>query len=295
MMLFMTALLSFNFDFAVLDVKQAFLQSDPIHRDRGPILVTPCHGIPLPQDALMELQVAIYGLDDAPFQWRQTLIRFLRGLGMERSLLDACVWILRDSTGAPKQMALLDVDDLILAAAPQDLTVFQRAVQERFKIGKLDLSESEFCGQHLQTIPKQGSQPRMIHIHMEKYIVEKVQAIPLTRARKAQKSELLDQTEFEALRSLVFKFAWLARETRPELIGASSMLASRLRVATVQDILDSNHLVDYLKSTAKRPLKLHAIPTKDIHLITFSDAGGTLSKDSGTLDSSGQAQDTTQG
>eukprot|EP00971_Amphidinium_carterae_P259107 5141971-Amphidinium_carterae.1 len=295
LMMFMTTTLSLGFTFSVMDVKQAFLQSDPMHRDRGPILVTPCPGIPLPQDALMELQVAIYGLDDAPFQWRQTLVRFLRGLNMKRSLLDACWWIKRDGSGRPTQMALLDVDDLILAAPREALPAFQQAVQARFKIGKLEQEESEFCGRHIKSVHAHDGEPDMILIDMEKYIEEKVQEIPMSRTRKAQKNEPLTQSEFEELRSLVFKFAWLSRETRPELCGASSLMASRLRTATVQDIIDGNHLVSYLKVTSRRALRLHAIPTESMHFITFSDAGGTLGKESGLLDESGQAQDTTQG
>eukprot|EP00971_Amphidinium_carterae_P332453 6466624-Amphidinium_carterae.1 len=49
------------------------------------------------------------------------------------------------------------------------------------------------------------------------------------------------------------------------------------------------------KSTAQRALKLHAIAPRDMHFLTFSDAGGMLNKDSGLLDRAGQAQDTTQG
>eukprot|EP00971_Amphidinium_carterae_P289000 5738574-Amphidinium_carterae.1 len=264
-------------------------------RDRGPILVTPCPGIPLPPDALMELEVAIYGLDDAPFRWRQTLVKFLEGIGMQRALLDACWWVLRDTTGRPIQMALLDVDDLILAAPKETLPGFQKAVQTRFKVGKLEQEESEFCGRHIKLVHPREHEPAMILVDMEKYIEEKVQEIPMTKTRKAQKSELLSQSEFEELRSLVFKFAWLSRKSRPELSGTSSLMASRLRSATVQDLVDCNHLVAYLKATSKRALRLHAIPTDKMHFITFSDAGGTLGKESGMLDEEGQARDTTQG
>eukprot|EP00971_Amphidinium_carterae_P246779 4901190-Amphidinium_carterae.1 len=214
---------------------------------------------------------------------------------MQRSLLDACLWIKRDTSGTPTQLALLDVDDLILAPPKDSLAKFQQAVTGRFKVGKMETRETEFCGRHILATAARDGQPATIHIDMEKYIQEKLQPIALTRSRKAQKTDTLSQSEFEELRSLVFKFAWLARETRQELCGASSLLASRLRVATISDVLDSNHLVAYLKGTAKRALQLHAIPPGKIHFITFSDAGGTLNKDSGTLDSAGQAQDSTQG
>eukprot|EP00971_Amphidinium_carterae_P337510 6474353-Amphidinium_carterae.1 len=89
MMIFWQLAASMRLDLTILDIKQAFVQGLPLRRERGPILVQPCEGVPLPSTSLVELKVALYGLDDAPYQWRQTLLAEFRALGFERSLLDA--------------------------------------------------------------------------------------------------------------------------------------------------------------------------------------------------------------
>ena len=61
LMLFLQVTASLRFSFAVADIKQAFLQSDPLERSQGPILVEPCSGIPLAKGDIIELGVAVYG------------------------------------------------------------------------------------------------------------------------------------------------------------------------------------------------------------------------------------------
>ena len=83
-----------NLDMKLLfaDVKAAFAQADRLVRPRGRLFVEPCDGTPLERGDLIELVAPVYGLDDAPLRWFETIGQHLRRLGFIRSLLDPCVF-----------------------------------------------------------------------------------------------------------------------------------------------------------------------------------------------------------
>ena len=71
----------------LLDAKSAFCQGRKLRRRRGPIFATPCDGVGLQKDDLIELVCALYGLRDAPAEWRRTLCEALCGIGLRVSLV----------------------------------------------------------------------------------------------------------------------------------------------------------------------------------------------------------------
>ena len=79
-----------------VDVKAAFAQSDKLVRPRGRLFVEPCDGVPLEKNDFIELVQPVYGLDDAPLRWFETVTRFLRSMGLRKSLLDPCVYVQHD-------------------------------------------------------------------------------------------------------------------------------------------------------------------------------------------------------
>eukprot|EP00959_Pyramimonas_sp_CCMP1952_P136544 2857601-Pyramimonas_sp.AAC.1 len=89
-------------------------------------------------------------------------------------------------------------------------------------------------------------------IDQEKYILEEIRPLPLARGRLTRKDSPLDSSEFKALRSLVYKFNWVGRESRPEAAGVASILASRLKAPTTGDVSLANKLVKHLGTTASR-------------------------------------------
>ena len=97
---------------------------------------------------------------------------------------------------------------------------------------------------------------------------------------------------FEDFRSMLYKVNWVAHQTRPEAAGIVSILASRLKNATVHDISCLNKLISHLRSTASQPLVLHKFSNRDMVFIAASDAGGVDGKPVGKLDN---LQDTVQG
>ncbi|CAE7224876.1 unnamed protein product [Symbiodinium necroappetens] len=109
---------------------------------------------------------------------------------------------------------------------------------------RVEASDAEYAG---RLIEGKGDH---LAVSREKYIPEQVTAVPLTRERKRLQGEKLSPSKFEAFRSLVYKLNWLGRET-PEAAGAASIMASRLQVAIVQDVILVNQFVNHFRNTAK--------------------------------------------
>ena len=79
------------------DLKQAFMQSDPLTRAQGAILVRqPPGGLPgLERDQLILVVHGVYGLADAPLHWRKTLKSYLtETLNYKQSRLDPTIFTL---------------------------------------------------------------------------------------------------------------------------------------------------------------------------------------------------------
>ena len=249
------------------DVKNAFCQGDPLVRPAGPILVTPCEGLDVPQDALIELVAPVYGLDDAPLRWHQTVVGFLEQLGFHRSLLEPCLLLKREN-GSVTAMVLIEVDDLNLAAREDYMPELKEKLQSRFIFGKFEDNEADFAGRRVKKTSDK------VIMHQEKYIVEKIFPLNLSKGRASCKDSILEADEFEAFRSLLYRVNWLAHQTRPEAAGVVSILASRLRKPTIHDVCCLNKLVLHLRSSAQQSLTLHRFDNDKMIFIAASDAGG---------------------
>ena len=80
--------------------------------------------------------------------------------------------------------------------------------------------------------------------------MEELKTVPLDRGRRSLKSNPLTPSEFTLLRSGVYRLNWVAKETRPEISGTASILASRLNEATIEDVLTHNKAVQLMRDTA---------------------------------------------
>jgi len=111
---------SLGWTLEVADAKNAFCQSNRLSRPAGAIFCEPCQGLQLAPGELVELVAPVYGLNDAPLLWHRTLTEHLVSIGYEKSLLEPCLWVLRESDDAPRSIILIEVDDLIIASHPKD-------------------------------------------------------------------------------------------------------------------------------------------------------------------------------
>ena len=63
-------------DMCIADATNAFCQPKALKRLAGPLFVEPCEGIPEEKGSFIQLEASVYGLDDAPFLWHETLTDF---------------------------------------------------------------------------------------------------------------------------------------------------------------------------------------------------------------------------
>ncbi|CAK9022317.1 unnamed protein product [Durusdinium trenchii] len=259
-----------NMDMSVTfcDVTQAFCQSEPLDRPEGDLYVEACEGLGLPEGTVIRLVAPVYGLEDAPLRWHQTVINFLRSLGFERSLLEPCWYVRRDARNEVEAMILVEVDDLNVATRKDVKDELLSALNQRFRFGKMEYDEADFAGRHVRVLPGR------IEMNQEKYIIEKLHPLKLPLGRKGDKSSRLKPDEFEAFRSMLYKVAWVAHQTRPEAAGVVSILSSRLKEGTIEDVSCLNKLIQHLRNTAQQSLTLHRFSNDKMILIAASDAGG---------------------
>jgi len=265
--LFFQVCLNENLDLSFGDIKNAFGQSDKLDRAGGDIWVEPCEGLSLPEGSLIKLVVPVYGLDDAPLRWHMTLLNFFFSIGFERSLLEPC-WLVKRSHGRIIAQVLLEVDDINVGCIPSYSKELKKAMTDRFQFGKWEYEEADFAGRHVKRVDNK------VLMNQEKYILEKLEAIKIPRGQKSDKTRLLNNEEFETFRSMLYKVHWVAHQTRPEASGIVSILSSRLKAASIHDLVCLNKLITHLRNTAQQNLVLHRFESSKMTFITAPDAGG---------------------
>ena len=115
------------------------------------------------------------------------------------------------------------------------------------------------------------------------------------KGRLGQPDAPTTPSEFQSLRSAIYKVAWVGRESRPEAAGAASILAGRLSQATTRDISKTIQMIKHLRSTASRAITIWPLNPDTFMLSTLSDAGGSGSSPSVTVGGDdGSPKDPTQ-
>lgn len=285
--LFFQLVLNMGFLISFADVQSAFCQSKPLKRPQGRLFAEPCSGLNLPEGALIEIIAPIYGLDDAPWLWHETLQEFFGALGFRPCLLESC-WLIKEDKGKIVAFVLIEVDDLNIAATPEYFELLRTKLTERFKFGKWEFGEADFAGRHVKF------ESDRVLMDQEKYILEKLHTIKAPKGHYNNKEQQLTGDLFEQYRSMLYRVNWLAHQTRPEAAGAVSILSSRLNKASLYDLGCLNRMVQHIKGTASQPLVLHRFDNDKMLFISASDAGGVGSKPP-VPDDPGELTDTVQG
>ena len=125
---------------------------------------------------------------------------------------------------------LIDVDDLLLSSEPGEAKLLREKLAKRFVFGKWQHGSGDFIGRSLRQLDDR------ILVHQEKYILENLQPVKLARGRVSQKDSLLSSVERAAFTTLVYQLNWVARESRPDVAGTASLMASKVSCPTVEDL-----------------------------------------------------------
>ncbi|CAK0887845.1 unnamed protein product, partial [Prorocentrum cordatum] len=249
-MVTLQAISSLGWELEIADCKNAFCQSDRLHRPKGSIFCEPCQGLNFGPGGLIELIAPVYGLKDAPLLWHRTLAQWLSEDGFSKSLLEPCLWVKRSSQGEIRSLILIEVGDLIVASAPAERQGLKDRLQGRFRFGKWETGEADFAGRHAKQVGQK------IFIDQEKYILEQLAPLRLAKGRRSGPEAPLTPEEVKLCRTMVAQIQWLGRESRPDVSAGASIQSAALPSPTVSDAMLCIKIVKHLKGTASQKIVL---------------------------------------
>ena len=258
-----------------LDFTQAFHSGDEISRLLFAEL--PAEGIPgVDKRQLLKLKKHCYGLLDGPYQWYVHLQRVLKDLGYEQSQADPCLFLLfkeperpdRDGGEARTIEGIVGVatDDLLHGGGNKHWSNM-RWIQQHYKLGKFTQGDGRFVGKEIQCL-KDGP----IKVHQTMYVKEKIHTVNITKDRKKEKYNLCSEDEISALRALLGSLAWLAKETRPDLMGRVCILQQCMPRPYIRDLIEANALAQEAEKEIDAGIMITPIDRRDLRIGSASDA-----------------------
>ena len=117
-----------------MDVCNAFLNAQL--PDDSPVYMYCVKGFEK-EGYVIKLNKALYGLKNAPQYWFKHLRAYLEKLGLVQCALDACMFMLQDSTGLVIMLVGVHVDDLIIVGVTSAVLWFKQAMIRNFKMEDL--------------------------------------------------------------------------------------------------------------------------------------------------------------
>lgn len=222
------------------DVKSAFLQGRKLER-----LVTmkPPREAKVQKGYLCQLEVALYGLDDASLQFYLKCKDIFLELGCTQSKLDPALFFKMDDKGKLEGVLATHVDDFLHAGNKK----FQEEVSDKlaniFVMGKTESFKFKYVGFEIE----QDEETKEIKMSQEEF-AEKVETLTIPPERMLQKSDTLTLNEQTDLRKTAGKVGWLGRGTRPDLMFSQVEMSTRFLSGKVEDLIQASKAIRRVKS-----------------------------------------------
>ena len=245
------------------DIKTAFLSGDASNRG--------LHFKPSPEvrefrnlgsEDVLRLEKAAYGLAEAPRAWFLRLSRELGEVGLEVSLLDPCVFMLREQQSRSLLgICGIHVDDL-LGGGTTEMDQCLAKLRERLPFGDFRTQTIKYTGAEIRQA-KDGS----IELSQEAYI-DKMEEV--NTKKLGLSSDLIPDPTL--MRACSGQLAWVANHSRPD----QAFLVSYLQ--GVQDKARVHHLSLYNKAVREMKqqkvcLKFPVLPIERWRIPVVTDAG----------------------
>ena len=163
------------------------------------------------------------------------------------------------------------VDDILWAGnAAMDAAMDE--VQKNFRFGKIEGKEFKFCGRTIKQT-EHGIEVTSPNV------MDRVKPIFIESARRARRAEPATDYEISQLRSVLGSVSWLARTCRPDLCYECNRLQTVQAKARIQDLIETNRLLDYAVKTRSRGIFYSANGPKldDSMILSITDASHAAS------------------
>ena len=188
--------------------------------------------------------------------------------GVEVSKMDPAIFFWKNKEKKVDGVIACHVDDFLWGGSREFENTVIRQIRSTFYVGKEDQEENgsfPYVGIEL------AKHKETIQLSQKKY-QNNLQFIPIDKNRLADKELGLTQMEKETLQSKIGQILWIARQSRPDVIFDASNLASSLKKANVQMLVDANKIIKNIKSESVL-LKFPKIgPENKVRLVIFSDS-----------------------
>lgn len=240
----------YDFDILQMDAISAFLQGDieeevymvqPSHYEKG--------------EEVCLLQKSLYGLKQASRQWNKKLDSALKGLGLEQSHLDPCIYF-KIVDEKDMLFVAIYVDDLMIFTNQQkSADYFKNELSKRFKMK--DLGEICYClGMHVERDRTKGK----IYLDQRKYILEVLNKFGLSDCKpvntpldmntkikgSTEEGKILHDIPYqEAIGCLLY----ISQVTRPDISFAINMLSKYNNKPEMHHWVALKRVMRYLKGT----------------------------------------------
>ena len=109
-----------------------------------------------------------------------------------------------------------------------------------------------------------------IHLDQREYVLG-ISSISIDRNRRKLEQEAVLESERQGLRGLIGSLQYAASNTRPDVSARLSFLKSRIKCATIHDLLEASHLLGDAKRHADVAVTIQSIPAESIRMVSYSD------------------------
>ena len=209
------------------------------------------------------LHKALYGCIESAKLWYDTISSQLRAMGFRPNDYDPCIF--NKYVGGKQVTVALYVDDLMVTCANN--RVFEEVLRQLENLFEGTTVHRGNAHSYIGMLFDFGT-PGKVHVKMDGYIDDflaeyEVKGSAPTPARGDLfeldlDAELLDDATREIFHSRVAKVLYCAKRSRPDLLTATSFLATRVQQPTVQDYGKLQRLLKYVNGTRDLWLTLEA-------------------------------------
>lgn len=202
MRLFTTVCAMFNWQVRAYDVKAAFLQAEDLDRS---VFVKPPRDVKK-QGTIWRLKKPLYGLSDSCRNWYFSLKKALVELGLEITMFDKAMFVLRLDNKL-QGVLVCHVDDLLYAGTMKFLAKMKE-LSEMFVLSKSEAGALRYVGIDVNTFDGE------LLLTQQSYVVDcKFEE----SIRGLEDSTVLNDDLKTQFQSVVGKLNWLSCNTRPDI------------------------------------------------------------------------------
>ena len=241
-----------------MDIKCAFLQGSPIHRE---VYLQPP---PFAQtDKLWKLRKTPYGLSDAGRQWYIRVQKEMLVLGAKQSSFDRAVFMWHNQQGSLSGLMVVHVDDFLYGGTVEFRTKVITKLRETFVVGSEESEGFKYLG--LRVEEDQGGIALSIKGYADSC------SDMNTAELGADRSRVLSPAEVTKLKQMSGQINWAATQARPDMAFENCMVGNSIKNATVSDVYKANKVLRRLRD---QPVFLFfpKLTVKACRLVGFCDA-----------------------